>query len=96
MSDLLDTLSRDFSHRIEIRRKMMAHLGLYPTDTEAEALRHDLRDTLVSCARCPHTCQCERWMEEGRAGTPAFCLGHDSFRRLGAALAEPEPLRLSA
>lgn len=96
MSGLLDTLSQDFSYRIEIRRKMMAHLGLHPTDREAEEFRDDLRATLLSCARCPHTSQCERWMGESRPGTPAFCPGRDSFLRLERALAGTEPLRLSA
>lgn len=96
MSGLLDTLSRDFSHRLGVRRKMMAHLGLQPTDSDAVALREDLRETLLTCTRCPHPEVCEGWIAQNRPGTPVFCRGRDSFLRLEAALLETPPLRLSA
>ena len=96
MSGLLDSLSRDFSHRIEVRRKMMAHLGLHPTDSEAVALREDLRETLLTCTRCPHPDVCEGWIGQDRPGVHVFCRARDSFLRLEAALADAPPLRLSA
>lgn len=96
MSGLLDTLSRDFSHRLGVRRKMMAHLGLHPTDSEAFALREDLRATLLTCTRCPHPEVCEGWIGQKREGTPVFCQARDSFLRLEAALADAQPLRRSA
>ena len=94
MSGLLNALSRDFSRRIAVRRKMMGHLGLAPDDAQCLAHRDALRATLVACAHCPEPEVCAAWVAQGRPGTPMFCRARETFLRLEAALA-PE-MRLSA
>ena len=86
MSGLLDSISRDFTHRLEVRRRMMAHLGLHLSDPQAVAHRDDLRKSLISCAKCPNPDVCEGWVAQNRPGTPMFCHARESFLRLEHAL----------
>lgn len=93
MSSLLTHLTDDFHSRMEARRGMLAHLGLEFTDREAETLRPDIRETLLSCARCGNPEICRGWISQKRPGTPMFCRARDAFLRLEAATAAPhEPL----
>ena len=96
MSGLLDAMSRDFSRRIEVRRKMMDHLGLCPTDTQVAAQRDDIRRTLIACAHCSNPEVCEGWVAQDRPGTPMFCRARDAFLRLEIALEAPPEMRRSA
>jgi hypothetical protein len=96
MSGLLDSMSEDFSRRIEVRRRMMEHLGLFPTDSQCAALRAELRDTLICCARCADPAVCAGWVAQNRPGMPMFCRARETFLRLEAALARPAPVRLNA
>lgn len=96
MSGLLDALSRDISRRMALRRRMMVHLGLEPTDGECAAHRDDIRETLLACSRCADPAVCEGWIAQNRAGVPAFCRARESFLRLEAALGMPESMRHDA
>jgi hypothetical protein len=96
MSGLLDHIGQDFTRRIDLRRRMMSHLGLSPTDSQAAALRDDIRSTLLACSRCADPAVCEAWMRQERPGTPIFCRGREAFLRLEAALEPPERSRLHA
>jgi hypothetical protein len=96
MSGLLNTISEDFSRRIAVRRQMMAHLGLAPTDSQCIEHRTPLRDTLVACTRCPEPEVCAAWVAQGRPGSPVFCRARETFLRLEAALAPPPEIRRSA
>lgn len=96
MSGLLNSMSEDFSRRIELRRRMMAHLGLFPTDGECTALRSEIRESLICCARCPNPDICDGWIAQNRPGTPMFCRARETFLRLEASLEPTTDLRLSA
>jgi hypothetical protein len=96
MSGLLNSMSEDFSRRIAVRRGMMAHLGLCPTDGECLTHRAAIRETLIACTRCPNPEICEGWVAQNRPGTPMFCRARETFLRLEAALAPPEDIRLRA
>jgi hypothetical protein len=96
MSGLLDAMSRDFSRRIELRRRMMAHLGLRPTEGDCAAHRDEIRDTLLACSRCSDPAVCEGWVVQDRPGIPVFCRARDSFLRLEAALGQPGAPRRGA
>lgn len=96
MSGLLDSMSEDFSRRIVVRRHMMAHLGLSPTDSQCLEHRAPLRDTLIACTRCPEPEVCAAWVAQNRPGTPMFCRARETFLRLELALAPPSEIRLSA
>jgi hypothetical protein len=96
MSGLLNSMSRDFSRRIAVRRGMMAHLGLHPSDSDCETHRTAIRDTLIACTRCPNPEVCEAWIAQNRPGTPMFCRARETFLRLEVALAPPEDIRLRA
>jgi hypothetical protein len=96
MSGLLDSMSEDFTRRIAIRRRMMAHLGLFPTDRDCTTLRPELRETLIACARCPNPDVCDGWIDQNRPGTPVFCRARETFLRLEAALEPPAEIRLRA
>jgi hypothetical protein len=89
-------MSEDFSRRLRVRRKMMAHLGLCPTDAQCAEHRADLRETLLTCARCADPAVCEAWVAQDRPGTPMFCRSREMFLRLESALAPPPEIRLSA
>lgn len=96
MSGLLDGISEDFSRRIEVRRRMMAHLHLAPTDSQCAEHRAALRETLISCTRCPDPEVCAAWIAQNRPGTPMFCRARETFLRLEVALAPRREIRLSA
>jgi len=96
MSGLLNTISEDFSRRIAVRRQMMGHLGLSPTDSQCLEHRAPLRDTLIACTRCPEPEVCAAWVAQNRPGTPVFCRARETFLRLEHALAQPPERRLSA
>ena len=96
MSGLLNGMSEDFSRRIAIRRGMMAHLGLFPTDSDCLTHRAAIRDTLIACTRCPNPDICEAWVAGSRPGTPMFCRARETFLRLEVALAPPDEIRLRA
>ena len=96
MSGLLNSMSEDFSHRIAVRRGMMAHLGLFPTDCDCQTHRTAIRDTLIACARCPNPDICAAWVAQNRPGTPMFCRARETFLRLEATLAPPRQTRLRA
>jgi hypothetical protein len=96
MSGLLNSLSEDFSSRIALRRRMMTHLDLAPTDAQCLEHRTAIRDTLVACTRCPEPEVCAAWIAQGRPGTPMFCRARETFQRLEIALAPATEIRLSA
>jgi hypothetical protein len=96
MSGLLDSMSEDFSRRIVVRRQMMAHLGLSPTDSQCLEHRAPLRETLIACTHCPEPEVCAAWVAQRRPGTPMFCRARETFLRLELALAPPSEIRLSA
>jgi len=96
MSGLLDSISTDFSRRIEVRRKMMGHLGLHPSDAQCVEHRAALRETLVSCTRCADPDVCCAWVAQNRPGAPMFCRARESFLRLEIALAQPADIRRRA
>jgi hypothetical protein len=96
MSGLLNSMSNDFSRRIAVRRGMMAHLGLFPSDRDCETHRTAIRDTLIACTRCPNPEICEAWVAQNRPGTPMFCRAREPFLRLEIALAPRADIRLRA
>jgi hypothetical protein len=93
MSGLLDAMSNDFSHRIAVRRGMMAHLRIFPTDSDCTTHREALRTTLMACARCPKPDVCESWVAHRHPGLPLFCLARETFLHLERTLAPPGNLR---
>jgi hypothetical protein len=96
MSGLLNSVSEDFSRRIQVRRRMMGHLGLAPSDAQCVEHRAALRDTLISCARCPEPEICAAWIAQNRPGTPMFCRARETFLRLEVAMTSPPEIRLHA
>jgi hypothetical protein len=96
MSGLLDSVSKDFSHRIAVRRGMMAHLGIFPSDSDCRTHRAALRTTLVACTRCPNPALCESWVARHQPGLPLFCHARETFLHLEQALAPPEEARRRA
>jgi hypothetical protein len=83
-------MSKDFSHRIAVRRGMMAHLGIFPSDSDCTTHREALRTTLRACTRCPNPDVCESWVACDRPGLPLFCRARETFLHLEHALAPPE------
>jgi hypothetical protein len=90
VSGLLNHLSEDFSRRMEVRRGMLAHLGLSFTDDEATELRGDLRRTLLCCASCGNPDVCRGWVTQNQLGTPMFCQAREAFARLDHATRREE------
>lgn len=96
MSSLLQHIEKDFDRRMAVRRGMLAHLSLSFTDEQAEALRPEIRATLIACAACPNPEVCAGWVGHGHPGTPMFCRARDAFLRLEAACALDCDTRLRA
>ena len=88
MSPLLNCISKAFDRRMGLRRRMLAHLGLAPTQAEAPEMYDDLRATLLACSGCAHPDICEYWLDKAHDGSPLFCEARLAFARLNAAQKE--------
>jgi hypothetical protein len=88
MTQVLKALTDDFDARMQMRRRMMAHLGIENRPDLAEQLRPFLRITLTACNRCADPDVCATWVDNGSPGTPKFCRGRLSFEALAEATAK--------
>jgi hypothetical protein len=85
VSTLLKHIEDDFRQRMTMRRRMFAHLGIELSDTQADAMFEDNRETLLACARCANAESCARWIEGACAGAPMFCKARAPLMRLQVA-----------
>lgn len=88
MSLTLQSISTAFDRRMELRRRMLRHLDISPSQDAAPDLFDDLRKTLLACSCCPHPDICEHWLDKEMSGAPLFCEARAAFGRLDAERAE--------
>lgn len=91
---MLTNISEDFSRRMALRRKMMAHFGIHLTEDHAPHLKDDVRESVLACGACRCPELCEFWMAKGREGAPDGCRARYALMRLEA-LTRDAPLARS-
>jgi hypothetical protein len=89
MKTPLEGAARVFNRRLALRRRMLAHLHLDPSEEDAPRLVEDLRDTLLGCMRCSDPEACARWIDANCPRTPPYCRAQGAFLRLEAELDRP-------
>lgn len=91
MGELTERLLDGHDRRMDLRRRMMAHLGLDPSEEEAPALFAPLRQTLLICTRCTNPDACAAWLALGHPGAPVFCRARGAFEALAEATPRARP-----
>ena len=91
MSGKLAYIAEGLSRRLELRRRMLAHLGLTIEEAMTDRIGEDLRETVMACGQCPQPGLCRGWLDGNNRGMPMFCRARSAFLRIAAANRDHAP-----
>lgn len=86
MKNLIDRCIRRYDHQARLMARMVAKLGLDPTQAYDHSMGIARQGTLAArCFACAHATQCAAWLD-GKPGPDrhAFCPNAEAFDRLRA------------
>jgi len=85
MARLLKALEANIDTRFALYRRMRAKAGVARIENAGQDSSADIRAALLACADCQDTGCCQGWLDQGRAGIPAFCRARSAFAGIASA-----------